>query len=169
MKGLSAAVVTAFGMALLPAAAQATASTYRCFHVCAPYQTYPTRGDCRSGYVQVVLPGDTTQVLTVTNWQQTRTYALFGAFSLAGGTWTHKWGSWTARIGAAGFADPGQNIEGDALTPQGSYGFQFMFGVNANPGFITHGGTPTATTTGTMTRTAQGTTCGPTPGITTQA
>jgi L,D-peptidoglycan transpeptidase YkuD (ErfK/YbiS/YcfS/YnhG family) len=28
----------------------------------------------------------------------------------------------------------GQKIEGDLLTPQGTYGFRFMFGVRANPG-----------------------------------
>jgi L,D-peptidoglycan transpeptidase YkuD (ErfK/YbiS/YcfS/YnhG family) len=134
VKGFIAAVLAAAGMALLPAGAQATTSAYECFHVYAPYQSYPTPGGCRSGYVQVTLPSDTTQVLTVTNWKQARSYALFNGFSLTGGTWTHHWGPWTARIGSGGFANPGQKIEGDALTPQGSYGFQFMFGVNANPG-----------------------------------
>ena len=134
VRGLVAAVVAAAGVVFLPGVAQATASTYRCFHVYAPYQSYPTVGSCRSGYVRVALRADTAQVLTVTNWQRARTYARFNAFRLAGGAWTHAWGPWTARIGAAGFADPGQKIEGDALTPRGSYGFQFMFGVNANPG-----------------------------------
>lgn len=126
-------MVAAASIVLLPTAAQATAS-YRCFHVYTPYQSYGTLGGCASGYVRVTLAAGTGQVLTVTNWQQTRTYALFNAFRLVDGTWTHRWGPWTARIGAGGFADPGQKIEGDALTPQGSYGFQFMFGVNANPG-----------------------------------
>lgn len=136
MKKLIAAVVAAGGitLGLVPAAAQATASTYQCFQVSAPYQSYPTPGGCQSGYVQVTLPADTAQVLTVTNQKQTRNYAVFNAFSLAGGTWTHTWGRWTARIGQRGFANPGQKIEGDALTPQGGYRFQFMFGVKANPG-----------------------------------
>ena len=134
MKRLIMVAVAAVGLALLPAAAQGTVTTYRCFHVYAPYQSYPAGSGCRSGYVLVALQGGTSQVLTVTNWKQSRTYALFNAFSLTDGSWTHKWGPWTARIGADGFADPGQQIEGDALTPQGSYGFQFMFGVNANPG-----------------------------------
>jgi L,D-peptidoglycan transpeptidase YkuD (ErfK/YbiS/YcfS/YnhG family) len=138
VKRLIAVVVTAAGMTLAPAAAHAIASTYRCFHVYAPYQSYATPGGCKSGYVQVTLPADTAQVITVTNTQQTRTYALFNAFRLAGGTWTHTWGPWTARIGQQGFANPGQKIEGDALTPQGSYGFQFMFGVKANPGVHFH-------------------------------
>jgi hypothetical protein len=129
-----AAVAAAASTVLAPAAAQATTTSYRCFHVYAPYQSYSTLGDCRSGYVRVTLGGDTAQVLAVTNWQQTRTYALFNGFRLAGDRWTHRWGPWVARIGAGGFADPGRKIEGDALTPQGSYGFQFMFGVRANPG-----------------------------------
>ena len=134
MRGLIAAVVAAAGLVLVPTAAQATASTYRCFHVYAPYQSYPTSGGCRSGYVRATLPADAAQVVTVTNWRQTRTYAIVNAFSLTGGSWAHTWGPWTARLGSGGFAGPGQKIEGDALTPQGSYGFQFMFGVNANPG-----------------------------------
>ena len=134
MKRLLAAVAASAGMVLLPAAAPATATTYQCFQVHAPYQSSPSPGSCPSGYAQVALSAGTTQVLTVTNTKQTSTYAQFNAFSLTGGTWTHTRGPWTARIGAQGFANPGQKIEGDALTPQGSYGFQFMFGVNANPG-----------------------------------
>jgi L,D-peptidoglycan transpeptidase YkuD (ErfK/YbiS/YcfS/YnhG family) len=134
VKRLIAAAAAAASMALLPHVAQATTSSYRCFHVYSPYQSYRTLSGCRSGYTRVALAGDTTQVLTVTNWRQTRTYARFNAFRLVNGGWTHRWGPWTARIGGGGFADPGQKIEGDDLTPQGSYGFQFMFGVNANPG-----------------------------------
>jgi len=133
MKTLIAIVLAAAGLAFMPAA-QAAVSPQRCFHVYSPYQSYPAAGGCPSGYVQVTLNNGTTQVLTVTNWTQTRTYALFNGFTLVNGTWTHRWGPWTARIGAGGFASPGQKIEGDALTPQGSYGFQFMFGVDANPG-----------------------------------
>lgn len=133
VKTFIAAVLAVASMAFLPSA-QAATSPYRCFHAYAPYQSYTTAGGCRSGYVRVKLKAGTTQVLTVTNWRQTRTRALFNGFRLANGTWTHRWGPWTARIGARGFADPGQKIEGVALTPQGSYGFQFMFGVNANPG-----------------------------------
>ena len=134
MRALIAAAVAAAALVLLPTTAQASSSTVMCFHVSAPYQSQVTSGGCRSGYVPATLRAGTAQLVTVTNWQQTRTYALVNVFSLVGGKWTHKWGPWTARIGAGGFADPGQKIEGDALTPQGSYGFQFMFGVNANPG-----------------------------------
>src|SRR5262245_44871839 len=111
MKRLLAAVVASAAMTLMPAASPATAATYQCFQVHAPYQSYPSPGSCPSGYAQVALAADTAQVLTVTNTRQTSTYARFNAFSLAGGTWTHTRGPWTARIGARGFADPGQAIE----------------------------------------------------------
>lgn len=133
VKTLTVAVVAAASMVLVPAAHAATVP-YRCFHVYAPYQSYATAGSCRSGYARARLKTATTQLLTVTNWSKTRTYASLNGFTLTHGRWAHRWGPWTARIGAGGFASPGQKIEGDALTPQGSYGFQFMFGVDANPG-----------------------------------
>jgi L,D-peptidoglycan transpeptidase YkuD (ErfK/YbiS/YcfS/YnhG family) len=131
---LFAAVVVAAGMAVVPVAAQAAVHSYRCFHVRAPYHSYVTHSGCRPGFVRVALRRGTAQVLTVTNWQKSSSYARFNGFSLTRGKWVHRWGPWTARIGAGGFAKPGQKIEGDELTPQGSYGFQFMFGVKANPG-----------------------------------
>jgi L,D-peptidoglycan transpeptidase YkuD (ErfK/YbiS/YcfS/YnhG family) len=42
-------------------------------------------------------------------------------------------GPWSARIGYAGFAPPGQKREGDGRTPSGSFGFQFMFGIRPDP------------------------------------
>jgi L,D-peptidoglycan transpeptidase YkuD (ErfK/YbiS/YcfS/YnhG family) len=131
---LCAAVVVAAGIAVIPAAAQAAVHSYRCFHVRAPYHSYATQSGCRPGFVRVTLRIGTAQVLTVTNWQRSSSYARFNGFSLVRGKWAHRWGPWAARIGASGFARPGQKIEGDELTPQGSYGFQFMFGVKANPG-----------------------------------
>lgn len=132
ISGLAAAAVA--GLALLPAGTLASSSGHRCFHMSAPYRSYATARGCASGYVRVALQAGTHQLVTVTNWRRTRTYARFNGFTLTAGRWAHRWGPWTARIGASGFAAPGKKIEGDALTPQGSYGFQFMFGVNANPG-----------------------------------
>jgi L,D-peptidoglycan transpeptidase YkuD (ErfK/YbiS/YcfS/YnhG family) len=43
-------------------------------------------------------------------------------------------GPWTARVGYHGIARPGRKHEGDGRTPSGTYGFQFFFGVRANPG-----------------------------------
>lgn len=142
VNGLIAAVVTAASSAVFPvpasaapaSAAPAVAISYRCFHVAAPYESHATGGGCRPGRVKVTLNAGTTQVLTVTNTNQDSTFASFNGFSLTGGRWIHRWGPWTARIGENGFASPGKKAEGDGRTPQGSYGFQFMFGVNANPG-----------------------------------
>jgi L,D-peptidoglycan transpeptidase YkuD (ErfK/YbiS/YcfS/YnhG family) len=142
VKGLIALAAAAASAVLVPAAvlvpvaARASAApVHRCFEVVKPYQSYPAAGGCHPGDIQVALRAGTAQVLTATNRKQSSTHARFNGFSLVNGTWQHTWGPWTtARIGAGGFADPGQKIEGDALTPQGSYGFGFMFGVNANPG-----------------------------------
>lgn len=128
------AVTAAAGIALPAASAQAATAGSWCFQVSAPYRAAPAAGGCGPGRVQVNVPVGGTQVLTVTSRKQSSSYAVFSAFSLRSGSWRHVWGPWTARIGAGGFARPGQKIEGDALTPQGSYGFQFMFGVNRNPG-----------------------------------
>jgi L,D-peptidoglycan transpeptidase YkuD (ErfK/YbiS/YcfS/YnhG family) len=134
VRRLIAAVLAAVAIVGVPAVGQASAATQQCFHVYAPWDSHPAASGCPAGYVQVALAAGTTQVLTVTNTKQTSSYARFNGYRLAGGSWTHQWGPWTARIGAGGFARPGQKIEGDALTPQGSYGFPFMFGVKANPG-----------------------------------
>jgi len=134
VKQLAALVVAATSIALVPSAAHAAAGV-RCFHTSAPYKSYaPVNPRCASGYALVDLKAGTAQVLTVTNWLQTRTWARLNAWHIVNGSWVHRWGPWSARIGAGGFASPGRKIEGDSLTPQGSYGFQFMFGVYANPG-----------------------------------
>jgi L,D-peptidoglycan transpeptidase YkuD (ErfK/YbiS/YcfS/YnhG family) len=43
-------------------------------------------------------------------------------------------GPWTANVGRNGVAPPGEKREGDGRTPSGTFGFDFMFGVNPNPG-----------------------------------
>ena len=48
--------------------------------------------------------------------------------------WRQVFGPWAARIGYNGFAPAGQKREGDGRTPSGSFGFQYMFGVEPNPG-----------------------------------
>ena len=37
-------------------------------------------------------------------------------------------------MGRAGFAPPGEKREGDGRTPSGTYGFEFLFGVEPDPG-----------------------------------
>ena len=43
-------------------------------------------------------------------------------------------GPWFAYIGRNGVAPAGEKREGDGRTPSGTYGFDFMFGVNPDPG-----------------------------------
>ena len=72
----------------------------------------------------VVVSGDGygSTTATLTTWQRT------------GGGWEPVHGPWTARIGRAGFAAPGDKREGDGRTPSGTYGFDFAFGVEPDPG-----------------------------------
>ncbi len=48
--------------------------------------------------------------------------------------WVQVHGRWTANVGRAGFAPPGEKREGDGRTPSGTYGFGFAFGVQPDPG-----------------------------------
>jgi L,D-peptidoglycan transpeptidase YkuD (ErfK/YbiS/YcfS/YnhG family) len=127
-------VAALVAVALIPAAAQAATSTSWCLQVSSPYTATQTSGTCGPGFAQVEVPAGGTQIMTVTSPKQVSTYATFNAFSFTGVTWAHKWGPWTARIGYNGFASPGDKVEGDGRTPQGTYGIEFMFGVNPNPG-----------------------------------
>ena len=48
--------------------------------------------------------------------------------------WTQVFGPWSAYIGRNGVAPAGAKREGDGRTPSGAYGFDFMFGVDPDPG-----------------------------------
>jgi L,D-peptidoglycan transpeptidase YkuD (ErfK/YbiS/YcfS/YnhG family) len=61
------------------------------------------------------------------------TYATLTAYRVSAGVRRVVLGPWSARIGYAGFAPPGQKREGDGRTPSGSFGFQFMFGIRRDP------------------------------------
>lgn len=78
--------------------------------------------------------GSATQVISVTNDGYGSSYATLRAFQKTSNGWHQVFGPWAARIGYNGFAPPGQKREGDGRTPSGSYGFQYMFGVQPNPG-----------------------------------
>lgn len=78
--------------------------------------------------------GSATQVISVTNDGYGSSYATLRAFQETSSGWHQVFGPWAARIGYNGFAPPGQKREGDGRTPSGSYGFQYMFGVEPNPG-----------------------------------
>jgi L,D-peptidoglycan transpeptidase YkuD (ErfK/YbiS/YcfS/YnhG family) len=74
-------------------------------------------------------------LITVTAASYSATYAVFTAYAAnPGGGWRTVFGPWTARVGSAGLAPPGQKREGDGRTPSGTYGLGFFFGVEPNPG-----------------------------------
>jgi len=79
-------------------------------------------------------PRRITQLITVTADSYSTTYARFVAYRWARRHWVKVFGPWTARVGYNGIARPGAKREGDGKTPSGRYGFEFDFGVLANPG-----------------------------------
>jgi L,D-peptidoglycan transpeptidase YkuD (ErfK/YbiS/YcfS/YnhG family) len=74
------------------------------------------------------------QLITVSAAKYTSTYATLRAYRVSHGRRTLVYGPWQARVGYNGVAKAGKKREGDGKTPSGSYGFGFMFGVDANPG-----------------------------------
>jgi L,D-peptidoglycan transpeptidase YkuD (ErfK/YbiS/YcfS/YnhG family) len=78
--------------------------------------------------------GNARQVVAVTASGYGTSYATLTAFSRTASGWHQVFGPWAARIGYNGFAPPQRKREGDGRSPTGSYGFQFMFGVEPNPG-----------------------------------
>jgi L,D-peptidoglycan transpeptidase YkuD (ErfK/YbiS/YcfS/YnhG family) len=79
-------------------------------------------------------PPKITQLITVTATSYSTTYARFVAYRWSHQHWVKLFGPWTARVGYNGIAKPGHKHEGDGKTPSGRYGFEFDFGVLANPG-----------------------------------
>ena len=63
-----------------------------------------------------------------------RTTATLTAYERAGDGWRVAHGPWSAYVGRAGVAPPGAKREGDGRTPSGTYPFDFMFGVDPDPG-----------------------------------
>ena len=81
---------------------------------------------------------DADQVIAVTAGGYGTSYATLRGWRHTAQGWKRTWGPWPARIGYNGFAPRGDKREGDGRTPTGSYHFQFMFGVNSNPGVRFH-------------------------------
>lgn len=77
---------------------------------------------------------DATQVISVISSGYGTTTATVRAFAKRNGRWRQVFGPWSAWIGYAGFAPPGEKREGDGRTPSGSYPFSFFFGVDPDPG-----------------------------------
>src|SRR6516225_7728016 len=139
------AVLAAILCAVLAPAGPVSASTsgtWWCVQSHSPWHAYqerrpPVPHRCVRGYIIARIPsGATTQLVTVGAASYGTSWATLNTFAWAGGRWVHRQGPWAARVGQRGMAPPGRKIEGDLRTPQGSYGFGFMFGVLANPGVL---------------------------------
>ena len=78
--------------------------------------------------------GDAGQVVVVTAERYGATTATLTAYEREGDGWRRAVGPWPARVGTRGVAPPGEKREGDGRTPSGVYGFDFFFGVAADPG-----------------------------------
>lgn len=78
--------------------------------------------------------GSAQQVITVATDGYGTSYATLTAFERAGTGWRQVFGPWSAFVGRNGVAPSGEKREGDGRTPSGVYGFDFMFGVDADPG-----------------------------------
>ncbi len=78
--------------------------------------------------------GGAGQAVVITATGYGSTTATLSTWQRAGDGWAPVHGPWTAYVGRAGFAPPGEKREGDGRTPSGTYGFQFRFGVQPDPG-----------------------------------
>jgi len=78
--------------------------------------------------------GSPGQVIAVAAAGYGTNVATLTAYEQGASGWTQVFGPWTANVGRNGVAPPGEKREGDGRTPSGTFGFDFMFGVNANPG-----------------------------------
>jgi L,D-peptidoglycan transpeptidase YkuD (ErfK/YbiS/YcfS/YnhG family) len=78
--------------------------------------------------------GSAGQAIVVTAAGPSDTTAELVAYEQGADGWRPAFGPWTARIGYNGFAPPGEKREGDGRTPSGTFGFDFMFGIDADPG-----------------------------------
>jgi L,D-peptidoglycan transpeptidase YkuD (ErfK/YbiS/YcfS/YnhG family) len=104
-----------------------------------PPTTAPRSGPLPTGRPTVVAPRPSSapgggQAIVVTAIAYGATTANFSAYQLTANGTQRVFGPWTANLGYNGLAPPGAKREGDGRTPSGTYGFDFFFGVEANPG-----------------------------------
>ena len=78
--------------------------------------------------------GSAGQAIVVTASGYGVSSATLTAYDRTSSGWQVAYGPYTARVGYNGLAPPNEKREGDGRTPSGAYGFDFMFGVSANPG-----------------------------------
>lgn len=78
--------------------------------------------------------GAAQQVIVVAAGGYGTSTATVTAYERDATGWTQAFGPWAAYIGRNGVAPAGAKREGDGRTPSGVYGFDFMFGVDSDPG-----------------------------------
>jgi L,D-peptidoglycan transpeptidase YkuD (ErfK/YbiS/YcfS/YnhG family) len=78
--------------------------------------------------------GSAEQVITVATGGYGTSYATLTGFERDAHGWRQVFGPWSAYVGRNGVAPYGEKREGDGRTPSGVYGFDFMFGISADPG-----------------------------------
>ncbi|HEY3833236.1 MAG TPA: L,D-transpeptidase family protein [Acidimicrobiia bacterium] len=78
--------------------------------------------------------GGAGQVIAVATDGYGSSIATITAYQRGANGWTQVFGPWSSYIGRDGVAPVGAKREGDGRTPSGVFGFDFMFGVDANPG-----------------------------------
>jgi len=78
--------------------------------------------------------GSAQQVIVVAASGYGTNTATLTAYQRDASGWTQMFGPWAAFIGRNGVAPIGAKREGDGRTPSGVFGFDFMFGVDADPG-----------------------------------
>ena len=100
----------------------------------APVDTRPAATTTRSPVDELFGVGSAGQVISVIADDYDQSTATLTAYERDGTGWRQVFGPWNADIGAKGFAPPDQKREGDKRTPSGAYGFDFAFGVLADPG-----------------------------------
>jgi len=91
-------------------------------------------GGLRGPVERLVGVGSARQVISVIADGYGQTTATLTAYERDGSGWRQVFGPWGAFVGGSGFAPPDAKREGDGRTPSGSYPFDFLFGVLANPG-----------------------------------
>jgi L,D-peptidoglycan transpeptidase YkuD (ErfK/YbiS/YcfS/YnhG family) len=79
------------------------------------------------------VPSD-AQLIVVDAAGHGQTTATLTAYERRGGMWHAVLGPWPANLGRGGFAPAGEKREGDGRTPEGTYGFSFLFGIKPDPG-----------------------------------
>jgi len=78
--------------------------------------------------------GSARQVIAVATNGYGTSSATVTAYERGSTRWEPVFGPWFAYVGRNGVAPAGTKREGDGRTPSGVYGFDFMFGINADPG-----------------------------------